>query len=132
MGNEMSDVVKRLEAESTPPSCEVLNKVSEGKIKWFAFSTTNCNYCREPSAFESGFGALCHEHAIQYIGGKVTIPKAPLANEDENHQVAIQIESRSAGLYDVYSQDGRHERVIEINEHTTVGDLKAMLEGDPR
>ena len=104
MGNGLSDAY---ELKVNPPKCEELAKASGGKIRWFAFSTMNCQFCREPSAYESAEGALCHTHADQYISGAISL---------------------GAKTHDVFSESGVKQGSVEITEYTTVEDLKAMLE----
>ena len=117
MGNEMM----------RPPICQALSKVSDNKIDWLAFSTTNCSYCSSPSNYESAQAALCSNHAEEYLAGKITItkptvtlsvvapPQQPLqVSNGNNTKLCILSESGSVGY-------------LEMTPNMTIGEFAEMM-----
>jgi hypothetical protein len=117
MGNEMM----------RPPICQALSKVSDNKIDWLAFSTTNCSYCSSPSNYESAQAALCSNHAEEYLAGKITITKPtvtlsvvappqqpPQVSDSNNTKLCILSESGSVGY-------------LEMTPNMTIGEFAEMM-----
>ncbi len=114
MGNEMM----------RPPMCQALSKVSDNKIDWLAFSTTNCSYCSSPSSYESAQAALCSKHAEEYLAGKIVIPKPevtisvmtppPQVSDEKTQKLCILSEGGSVGY-------------LEMTPDMTVGEFAAMM-----
>lgn len=137
MGNEQgrNEFNSRADALMYPSVCQDLNKVSDGKINWVAFSTTNCSYCERPSKYESSAAALCLFHADEYLTGRVKIYQAGKVNMPSKFEVIdppyrdiketnTKDLSRIKTIEEPSLSDGENTTLCILSEDGTVGILK--------
>jgi len=117
MGNEMM----------RPPICQALSKVSDNKIDWLAFSTTNCSYCSSPSNYESAQAALCSNHAEEYLAGKITITKPTVTlSVVAPPQQPLQVSNGNNTKLCILSESGG-VGYLEMTPNMTIGEFAEMM-----